>query len=322
MSLDGDGASTALLTVATFLPIYRRLGMNPLILAVLLGSANGIVNLTPWGGPTGRVSAALHLDPSDVFMPLLPAMLIGMVATLGIAWYLGLTERRRLGVVQLESSVSDTNIGFDRDEGVVRPKLIYFNLLLTIAVLATGFLKILPLPMAFMVGFSLALVFNYPSVDAQRKRLTAHASNALPVVMLIFGAGVFTGILTETGMIEAMAKDAASVIPPTLGPWLAWITAFLSGPLTFILPNDAYYFAVIPLVAKTAAEFGIPAVEIARASLLGQPLHTLSPLIASIYLVAGLLGSDVGAMQRFALKWALLLTFVLAVAAIVTGAIH
>ncbi len=95
----------------------------------------------------------------------------------------------------------------------------------------------------------------------------------------------------------------------------------MSGPLTFILPNDAYYFAVVPLVAQTAGQFGIPAVEIARASLLGQPLHTLSPLIASIYLVAGLLGAEVGDMQRFAFKWAVLLTVVLIVAAIATRAI-
>ncbi len=89
LSLDGDGASTALVTIGTFLPIYRRLGMNPLILAVLLGAGNGIVNLTPWGGPTGRVAAALQLDPAVVFLPLLPTMLIGMLATLGVAWYLG-----------------------------------------------------------------------------------------------------------------------------------------------------------------------------------------------------------------------------------------
>ena len=47
VSLDGDGATTALVTITAFLPVYRRLGVNPLILAVLLGSMNSIVNLAP-----------------------------------------------------------------------------------------------------------------------------------------------------------------------------------------------------------------------------------------------------------------------------------
>jgi len=321
VSLDGDGASTALVTIATFLPIYRRLGMNPLILAVLLGSGNAIVNLTPWGGPTGRVAAALQLDTSEVFLPLLPTMLIGMAATLAIAAWMGLGERRRLGIASLPAEAAPQDLGFERDEGVQRPRLIAVNLLLTMLVLAAGFLKWLPLPLAFMTGFAAALVINYPSVDQQRKRLAAHAPNALPIALLIFGAGVFTGVMTGTGMIDAMAKGAATALPPSLGPWLGWLTALLSGPLTFVLPNDAYYFAVVPVVAQTAAQFGIPAVEIARASLLGQPLHSLSPLIASIYLVSGLLGYEVGAMQRFALKWALLLSLVLVVAAVATRAI-
>ena len=321
LSLDGDGASTALVTVGAFLPIYRRLGMNPLILALLLGAGNGIVNLTPWGGPTGRVAAALQLDPADVFLPLVPTMLAGMLATLGVAWYLGAQERRRLGVVAIEGPVEDFAVGFERDAGVTRPRMVVVNLLLTVAVLATGFSKLLPLPMAFMVGYAVAMLINYPRLDQQRARLAAHAAHALPIVTLILGAGVFTGILTGTGMIDAMAKTAAGAIPSAYGPWLAWITAVLSGPLTFMLPNDAYYFAVVPLVAQTAAEFGIPAVEIARASLLGQLLHTFSPLLAAIYLVAGLLRVEVGEMQRFGLKWALLLTAVLIVTAIATRAI-
>ena len=53
VSLDGDGATTALITITAMLPVYRRLGMNPLVLAVILASANTVVNLMPWGGPVG-----------------------------------------------------------------------------------------------------------------------------------------------------------------------------------------------------------------------------------------------------------------------------
>lgn len=322
VSLDGDGATTALVTISTFLPIYKRLGMNPLILAFILGGGNGIVNLTPWGGPTGRVVAALNLDPLDVFLPLLPSMIVGMGAVIVIAWYMGNSERKRLGYTESTAGEAITGLPFEREEGVARPHLFYFNLVLTLATVACAFLQILPMPLVFMIALAIALVVNYRDVASQRQRLAVHAPNALPIGLLILAAGIFTGVMNGTGMIDAMAKGAVTQVPERLGPWLGWITAFMSGPLTFALPNDSYYFGVVPVIAQTAAEFDIPPVVIARASLLGQPIHSMSPLIAAIYLVSGLLGCDVGEMQRFALKWAILLTLILIAVALLTGAIY
>jgi CitMHS family citrate-Mg2+:H+ or citrate-Ca2+:H+ symporter len=242
------------------------------------------------------------------------------VATLAFAWYLGRHERIRLGVTQ---AIAETPAGdlFGREAGVTRPRLFWFNLALTVAVLAGAISRTLPLPLVFLLGLAIALVANYPRLADQRARLAAHAPNALPIVLLIFGAGVFTGIFNGTGMLDAMAKGAVAAMPPALGPWLAPVTALLSAPLTFVLSNDAYYFGVVPVIAKTAAAYGVDPLLIARASLLGQPVHVLSPLVAAVYLVSGLLETDVGALQRFALKWAILLSLVLIGSAIVTRAI-
>jgi CitMHS family citrate-Mg2+:H+ or citrate-Ca2+:H+ symporter len=195
------------------------------------------------------------------------------------------------------------------------------NLVLTLAILAAAISKALPLPLVFMIGLAVALVANYPRLRDQRARLAAHAPNALPIMLLIFGAGVFTGIFNGTGMLDAMAQGAVAAMPPVLGPWLAPVTALLSAPLTFVLSNDAYYFGVVPVIAKAAAAYGVDPLLIARASLLGQPVHVLSPLVAAVYLVAGLLETDVGALQRFCLKWAVLLSLILIASATVTGAI-
>jgi CitMHS family citrate-Mg2+:H+ or citrate-Ca2+:H+ symporter len=59
---------------------------------------------------------------------------------------------------------------------------------------------------------------------------------------------------------------------------------------------------------------------IARAALIGMPLHSLSPLIAPIYLVATLLRTDIGSLQRFAWPWTLATSFVALAGATVTGA--
>lgn len=331
VSLDGDGATTALITITAFLPVYRRLGMNPLILAVVLASANTVVNLAPWGGPLGRVAAALQVSPADIFVPLLPTIAAGLVGTFAIAWYLGRGERIRLAslapvkVVKIDEAVAAKNVQAKPILGdhlaIARPRLFPVNLALTLAVLGMAVVHLIPLPLLFMLGLSLALVINYPNPAAQRERLAAHAQNALPIVLLILAAGVFTGVLTGTGMVDAMAKGAMTAVPPALGPWLAPITSLLSAPLTFALSNDAYYFGVVPVIAQTATHYGIPAVEIGRASLLAQPIHALSPLVAAIYLVSGLLGVEVGALQRFSLKWACLLTLILITTACLTGAI-
>ena len=56
-----------------------------------------------------------------------------------------------------------------------------------------------------------------------------------------------------------------------------------------------------------------------QASLLGQPVHLLSPLVPSTYLLVGLAGVDIGAHQRFTLKWACGTVLVMLLAALAVG---
>jgi len=118
-------------------------------------------------------------------------------------------------------------------------------------------------------------------------------------------------------MIDAMGNSVVSLVPERLGPHLAIVTGVLSVPFTFFVSNDAFYFGVIPIVAETAKQFGIAPVEIARASLIGQPVHFLSPLVPSTYLLVGLAGVEFGDHQRFTLKWAVLVCLLMLIAALV-----
>jgi citrate-Mg2+:H+ or citrate-Ca2+:H+ symporter, CitMHS family len=321
VGLDGDGATTALITITAFLPVYRRLGMNPLVLAVILGSAVCVMNMSPWGGPMGRVVAALRLNQSDVFIPLLPTIFVGIVGTVLIAWHLGRRERAKISRGEVYCYANSAAVIYERDDALLRPRLFIFNLGLTLLILVAAVTGIFPLPLVFMVGLAIAFLANYPSLKEQTARLKAHSENALPIVLLILAAGSFTGVMTGTGMIDAMAKGAVTLVPPALGPWLGVVTAFLAIPLTFVLSNDAFYFGVVPVIAQTAGHYGVAPEVIARASLLALPVHGLSPLVAAVYLIAGLLGVDIGQMQRFGLKWALLLTLLMIAAATATGII-
>ena len=77
-------------------------------------------------------------------------------------------------------------------------------------------------------------------------------------------------------MVDAMAQGVVTLIPDALGPQLPIITALLSMPFTFFMSNDAFYFGVLPILTKALLMELVP--EMGRASLLGQPVHLLSPL--------------------------------------------
>ncbi len=324
VSLDGDATTTVLVVVSAFLPVYRRLGLNPMVLGVVLACANTVINIAPWGGPTGRAAVAVQADVSQVFVPLIPTMAVGILATLAMAWYFGLSERRRLASASGADQPRFAGVPIEPAASVLVPGSAWryaANLGMTLLVLGAALTHILPLQFVFMAGLAVALMINFPNPEEQRKRLTAHAENALPIVVLILAAGVFTGVLTGTGMVAAMAEGLAKLVPDSAGGFFGPITGVLAIPLTFLLSNDAYYFGVVPVLARTAAAHGVEPLAIARASLLAQPTHALSPLAAALYLLAGMLDVDVGSFQRFALKWLLLLTFVLIISATVTGAI-
>lgn len=325
VSLDGDGTTTALIVITAFLPVYRKVGMNPLILGTLLALSNSLMNFLPWGGPSARAATAVQADLADVFLPLLPAMGIGLSAVMLMAWRFGLAERRRLAAAAPIDPADFSRLSFlpelPQDTSTRKPHLFWFNLAATLALVLGMLLSLAPLPVLMMGGFAVAITVNYPRLKEQKERLASHAENVVNIVVLIFAAGAFTGILNGTGMTDGMAKAALSIVPASIGPLLAPITAVVSMPLTFVMSNDAYYFGVVPVIAQTAASYGITPEAIARASLLGQPVHTLSPLLAPIYLVCGLLRVDVADAQKFSLKWAVLTSLITTAGALLTGAI-
>ena len=96
VSLDGDGSSTYIIVVAAMLPLYKKQGMNPLILTCIVMLSGGIMNILPWGGPTARVMSSLKLGHTEIFVPMIPIMIIGILWVLFVAYILGLNEKKRI----------------------------------------------------------------------------------------------------------------------------------------------------------------------------------------------------------------------------------
>ncbi len=317
VSLDGDGSTTYIITIAALLPLYKRYAMNRLYLCCLLMATSGIMNLTPWGGPTARAASALKLDPATVFLPLIPGMIAGLVSLLALAVWFGRKERARIGAVQVRDEAEFTGMAVSQYPEARRPRLIWFNGLLVVTLLTLLVWGVLPLSVLMMIAFAIAMIVNYPGVAEQKERIAAHAGNVLSVVSLIFAAGIFTGILGGTGMVEAMSKEVVGAIPPAFGPYMAPITAVLSLPFTFFISNDAFYFGMLPILAEAGAHYGVSPMAIARASLMGQPVHLLSPLVPSTYLLVSLAGIDLADHQRFTLLPAVMVCAVMTLVGII-----
>lgn len=314
VALDGDGATIYMIVLSAFLPIYKRLGLSLPMVCCLLLQVAGLGNMVPWGGPTARAATSMHVDVADMFVPMLPAILACVAWTFVLAFIFGRRERARLGgSIDLNGDFAEHRD--HRGDGW----RFYFNWSLTALLILGLCLELFPLSYMFMVAACLALVVNFPGLKEQQEQLALHAPPILAVSSLIFAAGVFTGVLSGTGMANAVATGLLQVIPDSLGPYMAVITALLSIPVTWLVSNDVFYFGILPILAETAQHHGISAVEMARASLVGQPVHILSPLVASTYLVVSMLKLDYAENQRFTMKWSVINCFILLAVSLLTG---
>ncbi|MFI9114592.1 CitMHS family transporter [Streptomyces venezuelae] len=110
VSLDGDGSTTFMITVSAMYPLYKRLGMSLVVMTGVAATANGVMNTLPWGGPTARAATALKLDAGDIFVPMIPALGMGLLFVFVLAYVLGRRERKRIGYLTLdEALVSETD---------------------------------------------------------------------------------------------------------------------------------------------------------------------------------------------------------------------
>ncbi|MGM0700683.1 MAG: CitMHS family transporter [Actinomycetota bacterium] len=387
VSLDGDGSTTFIVVTAAMLPIYQRLEMSPVVLTCVAGLINGTLNIVPWGGPTARASSALQIDANEIFVPMVPSLVAGLLVCLVFAYVLGISERRRLakngvawvedrgsnrrkdlvgavagasttagssagttagghghGSVSVASANDDTtpeaapasandtgdsagsgtglsNTALDPNRATLRPKLFWFNLALTVAVMVLLIIDILPLPYLFMIGTVIALMVNFPKMKDQQEELASHATAIISVVAMVMAAGVLTGIMSGTGMVDAMAEWLVEVIPNSMGPYMAVITGLLSIPMTFFMSNDAFYFGILPVLAETASHFGISAADMARASITGQPVHMQSPLVPAILLLVSLSGVELGDHHKKVLWRALIVALVMLAVGVAVGVI-
>lgn len=300
VSLNGDGTTTMIIVCTAMVPIYKKLNLKMLDLAVLTMTSHSIINLLPWGGPTARAIAVMQVETSDVMRGLIPMMVAASIYIIVVAYFLGILERKRVGIVHLsEEEVQELLTEEDPEKAAIkRPKNVWINALIVVVAVVLLVMGDIPSAIIFMGGTVIALLVNYPNRKDQQARIDDNASEANSVVMTVFAAGVFYGILQETGMATAIADSLISVVPESLSKMFGFITAVISAPGTYFLHNDAFYYGMMPILSEAGQAYGFTALELTFASLMGQAFHLFSPLVPFSYVLLGLTGVDWGEWQK------------------------
>lgn len=327
VSMNGDGTTTTLICCSAFVPIYKKLDMKLMNLGVLVILQNTIMNLLPWGGPTARAMSVLGVE-ADILGYLAPGMVISILYVIFfVARGMGKKERARLGIKELTDAELDelTTISDPEVLAIRRPQNFWINAVMTIVLIgwlvAGSFIDAIEVKpvVLFLIGTGLAMMINYPDLKTQSKRIGENAGDAVQVVLLVFGAGVFMGLFQGTGMAKALTDSIVHIIPQQLAGFWSLIIALISVPGTFFLTNDGFYYGVLIPFAEIGRQYGFTDMQMALASLMGQAFHLLSPLVAFIYLLLRLTGLDMGEWQRESAKYAAVVFVIFVVTIVLMG---
>lgn len=352
VSLSGDGTTTTLIVCTALIPIYKKLGMRLLDLAVILILMNTILNLLPWSGPTARVLAVMpSIDPNEMLRALAPGMIASILFVMLVCVFLGFRERKRLGIQELTEAEIDVMMGeyesggvsgagidnaADGSDGsggsgggvgvvvqtVKKNKVVMtVNTILTVGALVLLVLGVFAPVFIFLVATLLAFLINFTKISKLKEFIDSASPDVLQTVLMVIGAGVFLGLFSNTGMSDAVAQSMVDFIPASLGSQWPIITTLISAPGGFFLSNDGFFYGVLPVLSQAGQAYGFTEFEIGYASLMGQAFHMLSPLTAFIYLLLNMTGQDMGKWQRSAGKWALGIFIILIGVSLISGQI-
>ncbi|MDE5909008.1 MAG: hypothetical protein K2H52_09770 [Lachnospiraceae bacterium] len=320
--LDGSGAITMLVTIPMMLPVYKKMKIRPEALLLLASVCSGAMNMTPWCSSVLRLTSATGVEPLDLWRYVLPLQMICLVLSYLAVIPLARLERRHgAGMTNEEFEILKQNLNKPVKLKVSK-KIIYFDMILTIlliAVMLTGFLNV---NLAFMLALAIAIVVNFPDPGEQTKKIKEFGGIVLNMIMIILAIGVLIGVLTDSGMLGSMVDTLIAVIPEELGEHLTGIVSTVSVPLSILLGSDTVYMAVAPLLSNVVTLFGASVMQLDAALLVGACLSANLCLVGPTpYLALGLANVEMSSNLKYCFPWVLGISLISTICAGVLGII-
>ncbi len=320
--LDGSGATTFLIVVPAFLPICKKYGIRSQALLGAMMGAYSTMNIVPWGGPTMRASSVAGIEPGDLYSFIMPGVITIAILAFGIAFVVYRIEKRNGAGTQIVAQGTEEEEKTEESQKTSKG-IYWFNLILTLIMLILLFMNIdFPLYAVFMAAFAIALIVNFPDVKVQSKKIKDYGANAMVMCMTLFAVGIFMGVISGAGMVEAMAKAIVNALPSGIAPHMHWVMALFSVPLMMILGTDAFYYALLPIIIGVVEPFGVSAASVAATFLLTATFGTpVSPSVAAVYVGLGLTDVSIGDHIKYSLRLVWPASIIVLIASTILGVI-
>ncbi len=310
--LDGSGASTFLITIPLLLPIYKELRMSPYLLVLLIGASASIMNMLPWAGPVGRVASVIGMHPTKLWHPLIIIQIMGMMFLILLTIFLAKRENKRIAsgynvskhLDHKDYDIEETDSLTEKPSFQIRKNTYWINFAITICLITSLVLRLVPIELSFMIALSIALPLNFPKVSDRANRIKAHSSGALMMALIILSAGVFLGVLDGSGMLKALANSIIDILPTPILNNISIIISIFGMPFEMVLNTDAYYFGLLPIVTEVASSYGVTPQSTSYMMLVSNVAGTfISPFSPALWLAIGLAGIDIGKYIKYSFLW-------------------
>jgi CitMHS family citrate-Mg2+:H+ or citrate-Ca2+:H+ symporter len=320
--LDGSGATTALVTIPTMLPIFKKMKMRPICVVFVMSIMSGAMNITPWCASMLRVTSVTGLDAQELWRYLAPiqafAIIMGLLFMIPIA---ALEKKNGAGMSDAEFAELKASISKPAEVKVSTP-ILAIDMIMTLFMIVGLLLGWFGTAIGFIVAFGLALVLNFRTVKSQREVIRKYGGPAINMVMTIIAIGVLVGVMNGTGMIKGMTNAILAVLPDSLGRHLCFLVSLFIVPINTVIGSDNVYFALTPIMQNIVSTYGVSNMALATSIVVPCALAANVTLIgASPYLALGLADCTMGEQLKYTFKWIWLLGILSTLFGVIIGRI-
>ena len=297
--LSGSGATCALCTLPPMRPVYEKMGMRNSSLMLVYTFGAGSLIFMPWCIAINEYSAYVNSDAMTMFNMLVPVIVFCFVFSYVIAAVVGVLEKRHANVLSNEEfEAMRAQIDQDTQVEVKNKKLMIFNTVFTLVIVATLFTGLTNPQILFALGLAVLLLVNYRSVKNQNEYFRRQAGRLIGIVITLLGLAMYLGVANKTGAFNDLANFLTAGVDEGLLVHLPFIICLLVVPLQIFLGN-ASPAIIVPTIAALAQPLGVDPVGFMAVYFAGHTVATnLCLFTPTPYLALELAGMDIKAQIK------------------------
>ncbi len=324
--LTANMSTTYLIVFPVMLTLYKKYNMDRESAFILCQTAIGAMCWLPWG--IGLVNSAMMagVSPEELATSSIPWGLCFIPAII-LQWvYFAFVHKKKNGTLGLPANVQENEEASKEKEEKpnARPKLLWFNLIVFIIVIAAlAYFKI-PSYLVFIAASIVTALVNYPKdFGAIWNKAGATFFNVLIMLLAIcfylaaFNAAPADG--SKLSMVNALADTMTSILPDSLTKYMFIIFLILVVPILHFVPYQVYN-TMYPLFISVGALFGYGPMAIIAPFVCNLALATsVTPMNSATYVGCTLCEIDV---DHFCNKGGVIMFFtniVVIITALLTG---